>query len=81
MKKMGTSNILIIGLKGLGIEIGKHANNMVHRLANKYTKRRAGTAVFGGLGKDPSKQRRKAILGCVIVNHCFSVLFCSIFLL
>lgn len=24
MKKMGTSNILIIGLKGLGIEIGKH---------------------------------------------------------
>jgi len=23
MKKMGTSNILIIGLKGLGIEIGK----------------------------------------------------------
>lgn len=24
MKKMGTSNILIVGLKGLGIEIGKH---------------------------------------------------------
>jgi ubiquitin-activating enzyme E1 len=23
MKKMGTSNILIVGLKGLGIEIGK----------------------------------------------------------
>jgi ubiquitin-activating enzyme E1 len=25
MKRMGSSNVLIVGLKGLGVEIGKHS--------------------------------------------------------
>jgi hypothetical protein len=49
MKKMSTSNILIIGLKGLGIEIGKQskqANSEAHTKASE-----SGTTAFGEPGK------------------------------
>jgi hypothetical protein len=31
MKRMGSSNVLIVGLKGLGVEIGMQPRRCVHR--------------------------------------------------
>ena len=40
MKRMGSSNILIAGLKGLGVEIGESANDAILlRETNRYSQK------------------------------------------